>query len=121
MNKIFCVKSSPAEQHRGSVPRQVPLLAVWRQAGRVPVPRDAQGAGLPAGDIPTGYMANTALSLILQVVRLAEIPDNVSPDLLRLGIQMNIPSVHSATEHTGEERFGRLDKLSRIPGFILFF
>jgi len=40
-----------------------------------------------------------------QVVRLAEIPDNVSPDLLRLGIQMNIPSVHAATEHTGEESF----------------
>ena len=66
-------------------------------------------------------MANTALSLILQVVRLAEIPDNVSPDLLRLGIQMNIPSVHSATEHTGQERFGRLYILSRISCFIPIF
>jgi len=40
-----------------------------------------------------------------QVVKLAEVPHNVSHQLLRLGIQMNIPSIQSATEEMGDNSF----------------
>jgi hypothetical protein len=43
----------------------------------------------------------------LQVVKLAEVPPNVSQELLRLGIQMNIPSIQGVTEQLGDDRFVR--------------
>ena len=41
----------------------------------------------------------------MQVVKLAEVPTNVSHQLLRLGIQMNIPFIQGATEQMGDGRF----------------
>ena len=38
-----------------------------------------------------------------QVVRLAEVPKNITPKLIQLGFQVNIPSVQEACEKVGED------------------
>jgi len=40
-----------------------------------------------------------------QVVRLAEVPKNITPKLIQLGFQVNIPSVQEACEKVGEDGF----------------
>ena len=55
----------------------------------------------------------------LQVVKLAEAPPNVSEDLLRIGIQMNIPSVQGVTDMMMENDRFVLAKHNPKPHHII--